>query len=217
MDLEELLKGIESDDEMNPIRKNIKEETTRKEKAKQINKNKNSTQGKTVNLNAKMDEDDPPLHQNKRQKMNNNNDSIDRMEHTTVFNRKGIVEDTLDDTIANARHNHEEKKTFSMEIVKKYVNVKWMKRMDQYVQEWVEHQPKTNIPIYLTDEFPLILDSYRNVEEVFQTDDNNVKIALFSQYQLYLWLKKNQLLVSFDKNIYLKRIKKQFENWIAFL
>lgn len=81
-----------------------------------------------------------------------------------------------------------------------------MKRSDQYLELSKENK-QNNIPIFLKN-----LSYFRKIEEIFKNNQNDVEIAVIARYQLYIYLKKNELILQVKDNVRKKNIDHFFQN-----
>lgn len=111
------------------------------------------------------------------------------------------------------KHNNEKKEiNFNNDIspLLKFINLSWMKRMDQYIQGL----EKKEIPFHLTEEFLTMLDPFDTVDDIIiQSNRNDLKMALIARYQLYLWLKRNNLFIENNDDITKENIT-LFKKWL---
>ena len=96
-----------------------------------------------------------------------------------------------------------------------FINLGWMKRMDQYIEELKKEN--TKIPSYLDTDYDVSLGNFNSLEDAFKVnddDDPTIRIHLVARYQYYIWLKKNKLLLEDENNQISDENKKQFIKWI---
>jgi len=77
----------------------------------------------------------------------------------------------------DVNNTNTEKNTFSLEAIFKFINLSWMKRMDQYVTELARE--KKTVPTYLTDVLLSALEQFTSVEDIFNLMIQTVNLHYF--------------------------------------
>jgi len=129
----------------------------------------------------------------KKQKIENDNIS-------QCFGNDVVMTSDCNNNNRNIAINEEKK----FEIITKYINGTFMKRLDQYLEQL--NKDKQEIPAYLNEDSISVLDSFQTIEEILQSNQINLKMALIARYQFYLWLKKKDLIPQVENKLTKKNI-----------
>jgi len=216
LDLDALMKEIEnennhesgSDDghhnsNSNKVKKEIKKQEENKIQKKGIKdleneseKNQKRTYTKHQEIIKNKDSKDSDNPNPKKQKIINKHDIQKEKENNNELSKNKNKEISANQT-----------NMFLKKILKEYLHLPWMKRMDQYVKELKKEN--VSISFHFDEQTLSVLDNFTTLEEVFQNHfdikdsekNKAIRLVLIAQYLFYNWLKKNNLLQSDDTNI----------------
>ena len=230
LDLDALMKEIENDSDHENGSDNGHNNDTNGNKVKKENKfedqkrkqEQNKKQKKESNIlkkGIKDLEDESDKNQKcmyaKHQEMIKNND-LKNAENPNpkkqkIINKHDIQKEKENNNELSKNKNKEisanQTNMFLKKILKEYLHLPWMKRMDQYVKELKKEN--VSISFHFDEQTLSVLDNFTTLEEVFQNHfdikdsekNKAIRLVLIAQYLFYNWLKKNNLLQSDDTNI----------------
>jgi len=231
IDLDELLKEIEEEEDSdhekennptkndnNKIQKNLNIERMKKNTftKEDINELKNAK--KCENNNHNNNDKKRPYTKNKIKIPKNDDDDDESQSLLSNPKKQKTTNDEDDETIIEEDKN----RCLFQTIVKEYVRLPLMKRIDQYIDELKKEN--VHVPLYFDiKEVSTNIDKFTTLEELFQHLSNfndkdseknkAIRHTLTAQYLVYTWLKKNKFLR--DENVPIsEQDKKCFLKWI---